>query len=239
MAKETVEDLQFKGLKLIQNDRVFKFGTDGVLLAGFVQARRGERVVDLGTGCGIIPVLLAARTGAKVIGIEIQQEAANLAKRNVQLNHQEEQIQIIEGDLRHAPSLVTCPVQVVVCNPPYDLPTAGKVSAQLHIRIARYEVACCLEDVVKSAASLLQTGGRFFMIHRVNRMAEIMHMLRAYRLEPKVMQLIAPKAGEEPNYMLVKCIRDAAAGIRLLPQLEIRGPDGAYTDRMNRIYHRD
>ena len=239
MAKETIEDLQYKGLKLIQNDRVFKFGTDGVLLAGFVQARREECVVDLGTGGGIIPVLLAARTGAQVIGIEIQREAANLARRNVQLNHQEKQIQIIEGDLKRASSLVACAVQVVVCNPPYDLPTAGKVSAQPHIRIARHEVACCLEDVIKSAASLLQTGGRFFMIHRVNRMAEIMHVLREYRLEPKVMQLIAPKAGEEPNYMLVKCIRDAAAGMRLLPQLEIYGPDGNYTAQMNRIYHRE
>ena len=232
---EKIEDLQFAGLRFIQSDAAFRFGTDAVLLASFVEAKRGETVVDLGTGSGILPVLLSGRCEARFIGIELQAPAAELARRNIALNGLERRIQILEGDFR-ALSRQLSPVKVVISNPPYDKVRAGKANQEKSIAIARHEVACSLREVVQSAARLLQTGGRFYLIHRAARLAELIYELKCARLEPKVLRMVAPKAGAEPNYILLKAVRDAAEGLRILPQLNVQ-ENGAYTKELKQLYH--
>ncbi len=232
---EKIEDLQFAGLRFIQNDTVFRFGTDAVLLASFAEAKKGEMVVDLGTGSGILPVLLSGRCAAKFIGIELQPAAAELAKRNIALNGLGDRARILQGDFRELAGTLA-PVQVVVCNPPYDKLGSGGASQREAIRIARHEVACNLREVVQCAARLLQTGGRFYLIHRSMRMAEVIYEMKRAGLEPKVLRMVAPSAGAEPNYLLVKGVRGAAAGMRVLPQLNI-SEKGAYTRELREIYH--
>ena len=232
---EQLVDLQFAGLQLIQSEKVLKFGTDSVLLASFIRLNRREKMVDLGTGTGILPVLLSGRVQAEMVGIELQPEAAELARRNVRLNGLE-RVHIVQGDLKNAAKLVG-QADVVCCNPPYDKPLAGGMKEQPELRIARYEIACTLEDVVKSAASLLSTGGRFYMVHRACRLAEIIFCLKTHRLEPKVLRTICKHAQAEPRYILIQATKDAAEGMRILPSLILYNENGQYTQEMRRIYH--
>ena len=232
---EQLVDLQFAGLQLIQSEKVLKFGTDSVLLASFIRLNRREKMVDLGTGTGILPVLLSGRVQAEMVGIELQPEAAELARRNVRLNGLE-RVHIVQGDLKNAAELVG-QADVVCCNPPYDKPLAGGMKEQPELRIARYEIACTLEDVVKSAASLLSTGGRFYTVHRACRLAEIMSCLKTHRLEPKVLRTICKHAQAEPRYILIQATKDAAEGMRILPSLILYNEEGQYTQEMRRIYH--
>lgn len=234
-AGETLVDLQFAGLRLIQNDAVLKFGTDSVLLASFIRLNKREKLVDLGTGTGILPILVSGRVQAEMFGIELQSEAVELARRNVQLNGLQ-QVHILQGDLKEAAKLVG-KADVVCCNPPYDKPQAGEMREQPQMRLARYEIACTLEDVVKSASELLSTGGRFYMIHRTYRLAEIICRLKEHRLEPKELRIICKRAGAEPRYVLIQATKDAAEGMRMPPPLILYGEDGAYTQEMRRIYH--
>lgn len=234
---EQIDDLQYKGLKLIQDDVHFRFGTDAVLLADFCDLRKGDVAVDLGTGTGIIPVLLSKRTEARLLGLEIQPKAAALARRNMALNGLD--IDIIEGDLREAARLFKdIRLTAVICNPPYDKEGSGQVSKDQEIRIARHEVLCSLEDVAKAAASLLQTGGRFYMIHRAKRVAEVVYALKKWRLEPKVLRFIANRQGAKPGYVLIKSVKDASPEVIVRETLTIYDDNGQYTDEMNRIYHR-
>ena len=205
------------------------------MLASFVEAKKGETVVDLGTGSGILPVLLSGRCAARFIGIELQQAAAQLAERNIALNGLNDRACILQGDFRELAAKLA-PVQVVISNPPYDKLGAGGASKREAIRIARHEVACSLLEVVQSAARLLQTGGRFYLIHRATRLAEVLYEMKQAHLEPKVLRMVSPSAQAEPNYFLVKGVRDAAEGMRVLPQLNI-SEKGAYTRELREIYH--
>ena len=234
---EQIDDLQYRGLKIIQDDTHFRYGTDAVLLAAFCDLRKGELAVDLGTGTGIIPLLTAKRTGARLVGLEIQPKAAALARRNAALNGMD--IQIVEGDLKDAPSLLRgLRPTAVICNPPYDREGSGGVSRDMEIRIARHEGLCTLEDVARAAAGLLQTGGRFYMIHRAKRVAEAIYALKQNGLEPKRMRFIANRQDATPGYVLIKSVKDAAPEVVVEPPLILYGEDGQYTDEMNRIYHR-
>ena len=194
-----------------------------------------ERLIDLGTGTGILPVLLSGRVRAPMVGIELQHEAAELARRNVALNGLSN-VRIVEGDLKDARALAGA-AEVVCANPPYDRPDAGAMREREAVRLSRYEIACTLEDVVQSAAGLLSTGGRFYMVHRAARLAEILYCLKCHRLEPKAVRAVCTRAEAEPRYVLVQATKDAAAGMRLLPSLVLYGPDGAYTPELRRIYH--
>lgn len=235
---EQIDDLQYKGIKIIQDDKMFRFGTDAVLLAGFAEAWPRETVVDFCTGTGIIPLLLTARTGAKVVGIEIQERAAELAQRSVALNGLEEKIQIIPGDIKEARRLIKGHVHAVTCNPPYERLGAGGISASEEIRIARHEVMCDLEAAVKSASELLQTGGRLYMIHRISRMAELIYIMKRYRIEPKVVRIVQSEAEKPPILVLVKGVKDANPDCIVPRPLVIQDRDGNYTEEMNQIYHR-
>ncbi len=232
---EQIVDLQFKGLRLIQNDKVLKFGTDAVLLASYVTIHKRETLVDLGTGTGIIPVLISGRVRASMTGIDIQKDACELAERNVELNGLDN-ITIIHGDLREIEKHVDH-ADVVTMNPPYDKPEAGEMNKDEKIRIARYEVKCDLDDIASAASKLLSTGGRFYMIHRAYRMAEIIVKLREHSLEVKEIRPIVKKADAEPRYILIKATKDGLSGMRLLPSLVIYDSEGNYTPEMRRIYH--
>lgn len=208
---ERIDDLERNGYQIIQNPEKFCFGMDAVLLSGFAQVKPGAAVLDLGTGTGIIPILIEAKTqAAKICAIEIQEESADMARRSVQLNHLEKKIDIVTGDLKEAERFFdAASFDVITCNPPYMIGQHGLTNPDAPKAIARHEILCTLEDVVRSAAKLLKTGGKFCMVHRPFRLAEIMTAMVQYRLEPKRMRLVYPYADKEPNMVLIEGCRGA------------------------------
>ena len=189
---ERIDDLQRNGYRIIQDPDRFCFGMDAVLLSGFASAKTGDNVLDMGTGTGIIPILMEAKTkAAHLTGLEIQPESADMAQRSVKLNNLEEKISIVTGDIKEAKIIFPkASFQVVTSNPPYMIGQHGLVNPHGEKAIARHEVLCTLEDVVENAAALLVPGGHFFMVHRPFRLAEIMTCLVKYKLEPKRMHLV-------------------------------------------------
>ena len=233
---ETVEDLG-NGYCMIQHPDVFAFGTDAVLLAHFAQTVGAERAADLGTGTGILPLLMCARNPELAItGVEIQPRPAQMAQRSVELNGLEGRVHIVCGDLKEAQRLVGRGLDVVVSNPPYERAGSGKASGKAHVDIAKREVCCTLADVVNAGAALLRTGGRLCMICRTERFAELMHFMREARVEPKRVRLICQHAGEAPNFALVEGRRGAGPGLSFLPHLVVYEPDGTYTQELRNIY---
>ena len=232
----SVEDLQYKGLKFIQEDGLFRFGTDAVLLAAFCDVKKSDVVVDLGTGTGVIPLLINARTGCRVIGVELQERCASLAKENAALNGRQDDIRILCADLRTLSPMEG--VTAVVCNPPYERVGSGRISENESVRIARHEFCCTLRDAVCAASRLLGTGGRLFMIHRAERAAELIYEMKRVRIEPKRLRPIQARAESDPRYVLIAGKKDASAGLKLMRPLIIYGADGKYTQEMNEIYHR-
>lgn len=233
---ETVHDLQ-NGYHIIAHPDVFAFGTDAVLLAHFAQTAGCERAADLGTGSGILPILMCARNPELcVTGIEIQSRLADMAQRSVALNGLESRVRIVCGDLKDAPSLAGRGLDVVVANPPYERTDSGKPSGRQHVDIAKRELCCTLGDVIGAAAKLLRTGGRLYIIYRTERFAELMQCMREARVEPKRIRLISQREGEAPNFALIEGRRGAGSGLVFLPQLAVYEPDGAYTPELKQIY---
>lgn len=205
MENERLDDLQRNGLKIIQKTDGFCFGMDAVLLSGFASVKPGERALDLGTGTGIIPLLLSAKTkGDHFTGLEIQTEIMKMAQRSVALNGLEKKIDIIQGDIKEASRIFgAASFDVVTSNPPYmndahGLKNPGDVKA-----ISRHEVLCTLEDVVREGTKALKPGGRFYMVHRPHRLAEIITVMRQYKLEPKRMKFVHPFADKDANMVLI------------------------------------
>ncbi len=233
---EKIEDLGH-GYYIIQDPKYFAFGTDAVLLADFAKMKEGERAVDLGTGCGIIPILMCARTkGIRVTGLEIQRPLAEMARRSVSLNGLEESIEIIQGDLKEAPKLVKPGADAVVANPPYEKANTGMESPNEYLNIAKREICCTLGGVVSAAAKLLRTGGRFYIIYRTERFAELMDRMRECRLEPKRVTLVSQRRGEAPNFALVEGRKGAGEGVKFEPVLAVYEADGSYTPEAKKIY---
>lgn len=232
---DRLEDLQ-NGYFIIQNDDYFSFGTDAVLLSHFVDLKKGERVVDFCTGCGIIPILLAARQqGAYITGIEIQQSLAKMAQRSVDVNDIGS-IDIVCGDIKKIQDYVKYGVDAVVVNPPYEKADAGKHNENESINIAKREVMCTLEDVVVAANKILRTGGRLYMIHRTERLPEIMACMCEKKLEPKRIRLVAQRLGKAPNFVLVEARKGARQGAEVLPTLYVYAQGNEYTDEVKKIY---
>ena len=188
---ERVDDLQ-NGFYVIQNQNKFCFGMDAVLLSGFARIRKGDYVLDMGTGTGIIPILLKSKTkGEHFTGLEIQEECADMATRSVQYNGLESAVDIVCGDIKEAAGIFgAASFDVVTSNPPYMIGAHGLQNPYMAKAIARHEVLCTLEDVVSQASKVLKDRGRFFMVHRPFRLAEIFSVLTRYKLEPKRMQLV-------------------------------------------------
>ena len=238
MENERLDDLQRTGLKIIQKTDGFCFGMDAVLLSGFASVKPGERALDLGTGTGIIPLLLSAKTkGEHFTGLEIQTEIMKMAQRSVALNGLEKKIDIIQGDIKEASRIFgAASFDVVTSNPPYmndahGLKNPGDVKA-----ISRQEVLCTLEDVVREGTKALKPGGRFYMVHRPHRLAEIITVMRQYKLEPKRMKFVHPFADKDANMVLIEAVRGGGAWLKLEPPVIVYKEPGVYTDEIYEIY---
>ncbi len=235
---ERVDDLQRNHYKIIQDKERFCFGMDAVLLSGFARAQEGSGVLDLGTGTGIIPILMAAKTkAAHLTGLEIQDESADMARRSVKMNGLEERITIVTGDIREAVSIFgAASFDVVTCNPPYMTEHHGLTNPEAPKAIARHELLCTLEDVISRSAKLLVPGGNFFMVHRPFRLTEIFVLLHNYRLEPKRMKLVYPFVDKEPNMVLIEASRGGKSGMKVEKPLIVYRSQGVYTDEIYDIY---
>ena len=227
---ERVDDLQRNHYKIIQDKERFCFGMDAVLLSGFARAQEGSGVLDLGTGTGIIPILMAAKTkAAHLTGLEIQDESADMARRSVKMNGLEERITIVTGDIKEAVSIFgAASFDVVTCNPPYMTEHHGLTNPEAPKAIARHELLCTLEDVISRSAKLLVPGGNFFMVHRPFRLTEIFVLLHNYRLEPFV--------DKEPNMVLIEASRGGKSGMKVEKPLIVYRSQGVYTDEIYDIY---
>lgn len=235
---ERLDELMRNGYAIIQNPSRFCFGMDAVLLSGFARAKKGERVLDLGTGTGIIPILLAAKTESEdFTGLEIQPDSADMARRSVCYNHLEDKIKIVTGDIKDASHLFgASSFHVITTNPPYMIETHGENSPSEAKAIARHEVLCTLDDVLRESARLLMPGGRFFMVHRPFRLAEIMSKMVAYQIEPKRMRLVYPFADREPNMALLEGLRGGRSRLTVEKPLIIYKAPGVYTDEVYDVY---
>ncbi|MDE7429794.1 MAG: tRNA1(Val) (adenine(37)-N6)-methyltransferase, partial [Lachnospiraceae bacterium] len=227
---ERIDDLQRNGYRIIQDPERFCFGMDAVLLSGFAVVKDGAQVLDLGTGTGIIPILLAAKTGAAhLTGLEIQADSADMAGRSVALNGLEEKIDIVAGDIKEAGRIFdAASFDVITCNPPYMIGRHGLKNPEDAKAIARHEILCTLEDVTEQTAKLLKPGGRFFLVHRPFRLAEIMVTLKKYKLEPKRMQLVYPFVDKEPNMVLLEAVRGGRPRMTVEKPLIVYQKPGVY-----------
>lgn len=236
--EERLDDLQRNGYQIIQKKDGFCFGMDAVLLSGFAAVKPGEKAIDLGTGTGIIPILLEAKyEGEHYTGLEIQDEVAEMAARSVALNHLEEKVSIVKGDIKEASRLFgAASFDVVTSNPPYINDSHGLKNPDLPKAIARHEVLCTLDDVAREAAKLLRPGGRFYMVHRPHRLIEIITALTKYKLEPKRMKMVHPFVDKEANMVLIEAVRGGKSMIKVEAPIVVYREPGVYTQEIYDIY---
>ena len=234
---ERLDDLQ-NGYFIIQNTQDFCYGIDAVLLSGFARVKPGERALDMGTGTCIIPILLKAKTqGELFTGLEIQERSAEMAGRSVAYNHLEDSITIQTGDIKEAAAIFgRASFSVVTCNPPYMTGSHGLTNPHLPKAIARHAVLCTLEDVISQASQVLEPHGRFYMVHRPFRLAEIMGLMMKYKLEPKRMRLVYPFVDKEPNMVLVEGLLGGKSRITVEKPLIVYEKPGVYTKEIREIY---
>ena len=237
---ERLDDLQ-NGYMLFQNPKQFCFGIDAVLLAWFAKAKSGERVLDMGTGTGIVPILMKARyPKGYFTGLEIQEESAELARRSVAYNKLEQDIDIVTGDIKEAGAVFGgASFDVVTTNPPYMIGSHGLTGENSAKTIARHETLCTLDDIIAQAAKVLVPKGRFYMVHRPFRLAEIMSVMVKYKIEPKRMRLVQPYADKEPNLVLIEGLRGGKSRIEVERPLIVYEKTGVYTDEILDIYGRN
>lgn len=235
---ERIDDLQRNGYQIIQDPEKFCFGMDAVLLSGFVRVKSGAKVLDMGTGTGIIPLLVEAKTqAAHISAIEIQEESADMARRSVRLNGLENKIDIVTGDLREADKFFdAASFDVITCNPPYMIGQHGLTNPDAPKAIARHEILCTLEDVVRTAAKLLKPGGAFCMVHRPFRLAEIICVMTEYKLEPKRMKLVYSYIDKEPNMVLIEGRRGGKPRMTVEKPLIVFQEPNVYTDEICDVY---
>lgn len=235
---ERIDELQRNGYRIIQNPERFCFGMDAVLLSGFARAKKQERCLDLGCGNGIIPILMEAKTeGKHFTGLEIQPESADMAKRSVALNGLQDRIDIVEGDIKDASKIFgASSFHVVTTNPPYMTAQHGLTNLYEAKTIARHEVLCNLDDIIRESARLLMPGGRFYMVHRPFRLAEIISLMVQYRMEPKRMRLVYPYVDREPNMVLIEGLRGGKSRMTVEKPLIVYKEPGNYTDEIYDVY---
>lgn len=236
---ERVDDLHRNGYVIIQDPKRFCFGIDAVILSGFAEVKKGENVMDLCTGTGIIPILLEAKTeGSHFTGLEIQEESVEMARRSVRLNGLEDKVTIDFGDVKNTEALYRASsFDVVTVNPPYMNEGGGLKNGYSPKTIARHEVLCSLEDVVDAAARLLVPQGRLYMVHRPHRLTDIMVTLRNHRLEPKRLRFVHSYADREPVMVLVEAVSNGKPMVKVMPPLIIYKEDREYTGEIMKIYY--
>lgn len=235
---ERVDDLQRCGYRILQKTNGFCFGMDAVLLSGFARVEEHEIAADLGTGTGIIPILLKAKTaGLHFYGLEIQEEMAGMAARSVRLNGLDSQVDIVRGDIKEASRIFgKASFDVVTSNPPYMNDAHGLKNPDQPKAISRHEVLCTLEDVVREAALLLKPGGRFYLVHRPHRLVEIISVLKQYKLEPKRIKFVHPFVNKEANMVLIESFRGGKSMMKVEAPLIVYREQGVYTDEIYDIY---
>lgn len=234
---ERVDDLQIGGLSIIQDTRGFCFGVDAVLLSSFPEIKKGDEVFDMCTGSGIVAILLAAKTSAgRIYGMELIPETAQMAKRSVQMNNLEN-VFILQGDIRDAVSKFGRGVfDVITCNPPYKKVQSGLLCADPVKTAARHEVFCTLRDVLEQSYDLLKLGGKLCMVHRPERLCDIMCLMRENRIEPKRLRFVHPAPGKPPVLILVEGAKGGGEFLKILPPLYVYDENGKRTEEMERIY---
>lgn len=237
---ESVDDLQLNGLKLIQKKDAFRFGVDAVLLSDFANIKNKFRVIDLCTGTGIVPFLIFGKyKPQEICGVEIQDEMVEMAQRSSELNEVQDVLKFYKGDLKDIKFLKTLgKFDVLTVNPPYKLNNAGIVNPSDKLAIARHEVMCNLEDVIKAARTLLKDNGRMFIVHRPERLADIITLMREYKIEPKRIKMVQPNTKKAPNIVLVEGQRDGGKFLKWEAPLYVYKDEGGYSDEIEKIYGR-
>lgn len=235
---EKIDRLGYQGLRIIQNPTKFKFTIDAFLLAEFIDPKPRQEVCDLGTGGGVIPLLVAGQNEVRrVYGIEIQSELVDMAVRSVSLNNLDEKVVIIEGDLRVLPpSLDPNSFDFVTANPPFYPPEKGVLSGNNALALAKFEISCTLEDVVRAASRLVKGNGKVALIYPSERMPELLANLSRFHLTPKKIRFIHPQSSVKSNLLLVEARPSAKSGIEVLPPLFVYNDNGEYTKEMNQIF---
>lgn len=238
---ERIDDLQINNLKIIQNKKGFCFGIDSVLLSEFAKKiKNNSSVLDLGTGTGIISILLTAKTNLKTItGVELQQEVAEMAQRSVLLNNLENTIKIINEDIKNLDKVLeNGAYDAIVTNPPYIKENTGLKNDNKSKLISRHEVECKLEDIAKISSKLLKNNGQIYMVHRPDRLVDIMEIFRKFKLEPKELQLVFSKQNEDANLILIKAVKNAKPFFKIRKPLYVYKESGEYSDEILKIYNK-
>ncbi len=232
--EERLDDLQVNGYEIIQHPGKFCFGMDAVLLSNFARVKKGEKVLDLGTGTGIIPILLTAKTeGERFVGLEIQEESADMARRSVAYNHLEEKVEIVTGDIKEAAVIFgAASFDVITTNPPYMIGQHGIANPSDSKAIARHEVLCTLDDIMRESARMLKPRGRFYMVHRPFRLAEILSKMIEVGIEPKRMRMVHPFIEKEPNMVLIEGMRGGNSRMTVERPLIVYKEVGIYSDEL-------
>ena len=236
---ERIDDLEFKGLKIIQNEKGFCFGMDSVLLSDFAKnMKNNSTVLDLGTGTGIIPILLCGKTNLKkVVGIEIQQDVANMAKRSSQLNNLQDRFEVVNTNIINLKNIYEKQsFDVIVTNPPYKKENTGITNENEAKLISRHEITANLEDFISISKDLLKDKGEFYMVHRPERLVDILSLMRKYKIEAKILKFVSPNKNKEPNLILIKGIKNANSFLRVEKNLYVYNEDGKYTNEILKIY---
>lgn len=235
---ERIDDLQINGRRIIQSPDRFCFGMDAVLLSGFAKVKKGESVLDLGTGTGILPILLDAKTeGGHFTGLEIQPESADMARRSVILNNRQDKIDIVTGDIKNALNIFgAASFDVIVTNPPYMNQNHGITNPESPKAIARHELLCSLEDVIRQTRSLLKVNGRMYMVHRPFRLPDIMELMNECGIEPKKMRFVHPYVDREPSMVLIEGVRGGNRRLTVEKPLVIYDGPGEYSEETKRDY---
>ena len=238
---ERIDDLEFKGLKIIQDSTGFCFGIDSVLLSDYAKnIKSGSEIVDIGTGTGIIGILLTGKTeNTHITGIEIQAEVAQMAERSIKLNNLEDRFCIKNINIKDVFSEIKPnTIDAIVTNPPYMRENTGAKNLEKKKLISRCEVECTLEDVIQISYKLLKSKGEFYMVHRAERIVDILYNLRKYQLEPKNIRFVHSKTEKEPNLFLIKCVKDAGNGLKIDKPLVVYNENGEYTEEILKRYNK-
>ncbi len=242
-ANERIDDLEYKGLKIIQDKEGFCFGIDAVLLSDWAKGiKQNSKAIDIGTGTGIVSILLSAKSKlSKIYGIEIQQDVAEMAKRSVELNDLQDKIEIVNCNVKDVIKdkiFEVDSIDAIVTNPPYMKLNTGNKNEEYKKLVSRHELECNIEDIAKISSKLLRTKGELYMIHRVDRMIDVICTLRENRLEPKEIRLVQSNSKKEPNLFLIKCVKDAGKELKIHTPLTVYNEDGTYTDEILEIYNK-
>ena len=236
---ERTDDLEINGLKIVQNEKWFCFGVDAVLLSDFAKKmKKGAKLLDLGTGTAILPILLSAKTDyEKAVGVEVQEELCKMARKSVMLNGLENRIEILCKNIKELnENFEKNTFDVVITNPPYKKERSGIINENIQKVISRHEIEANLEDFIKISFDLLKDKGEFYMVHHPERLTDILFYMRKYKIEPKNLKFVFSRQNKIPKLVLIKGVKNAKAFLNVEPNLYIYDDNGNYTDEFLKIY---